>query len=108
MNIDTVIYRNIKKLMLLIIDSYRSFAVLRMITKRKRVILNEVKNLYESSVNDIIIGKMRCYTNLNLNICQIASGFFVMARRRFAGLLAASQGPTTKSWRKRHRKMVKV
>ena len=47
------------------------------------------------------------YTNLNLNICQIASGFFVMARRRFAGLLAASQGPT-KSWRKRHRKMVKV
>ena len=43
------------------------------------------------------------HTNLNLNICQIASGFFVMARRRFAGLLAASQGPTTKSWRKRLR-----
>jgi len=41
--------------MLMVFDLYRSFAALRMTTKRKRVILNAVKNLYESPVNDIII-----------------------------------------------------
>ena len=45
------------KRMLMVFDLYRSFAGLRMTTKRKRVILNAVKNLYESPVNDIIIEK---------------------------------------------------
>ena len=44
-------------LMLLIIDSYRSFATLRMTTKRKRVILNAVKNLYIPPVHNIEINK---------------------------------------------------
>ena len=35
------------------------------------------------------------HTNLNLNICKHASGFFVIPRRRPAGLLAASQGTST-------------
>ena len=43
--------------MLMVFDSYRSFAPLRMTTKRKRVILSAAKNLYESPVNDIIIEK---------------------------------------------------
>ena len=41
--------------MWMIFDSYRSFAALRMTTERKRVILNAVKNLYESPAYDIII-----------------------------------------------------
>ena len=43
--------------MLMVFDSYRSFASLRMTTKRKRVILSEAKNLYESPTYDIIIEK---------------------------------------------------
>ena len=46
------------------------------------------------------------HTNFSLKVRQTARGFFVMARRRSAGLLAASQGPTTKPWRKSHRRMV--
>ena len=41
--------------MLMVFDSCRSFATLRMTAKRKHVILNEVKNLYESPAYDIII-----------------------------------------------------
>ena len=73
------------------------------------VILSEAKDLY------IWGGKTKyifdpsfaySYTNLNQKVSQIASGFFDMARRRSAGLLEASQGPTTQPWRKRHRNMV--
>ena len=39
----------------MLFDSYRSFASLRMTTKRKRVILNGVKNLYIPPEYDIII-----------------------------------------------------
>ena len=42
--------------MLLILDSYRSLAPLGMTTKLKRVILNEVKNLYISTANNISMG----------------------------------------------------
>ena len=45
-------------------------------------------------------------TNLNLNICKHASGFFVIPRRRPAGLLAASQGTSTPVWRKSRRRIV--
>ena len=52
-----MVFYNNKTLMLMVYDSYRSFASLRMTTKRKRVILNEVKNLYESPAYDIIVEK---------------------------------------------------
>ena len=48
------------------------------------------------------------HTNLNLNICKHASGFFVIPRRRPAGLLPASQGTSTPVWRKRCRRIVSV
>ena len=47
----------------MVYDSYRSFASLRMTAKRKRVILNEVKNLYVSPANDIIIERLRLLNN---------------------------------------------
>ena len=37
----------------MVFDSHRSFASLRMTTKLKRVILNEVKNLYASHAYDM-------------------------------------------------------
>ena len=49
-----MVFYNNKTLMLMVYDSYRSFASLRMTTKRKRVILNEVKNLYTPTVHDIL------------------------------------------------------
>ena len=47
-------------------------------------------------------------TKLLLNVDKHASGFFVMARRRPAGLLAASQGTSTQPWRKRRRRIVYI
>ena len=46
------------------------------------------------------------HTILLLKVDKPASGFFVMTRRRPAGLLAASQGTSTQSWRKRLRRIV--
>ena len=41
-------------MMKLVYDTYRFFALLRMTTKRKRVILNEVKNLYTTIARSIL------------------------------------------------------
>ena len=54
--------------MLMVIDAYRSFAALRMTTKRKRVILNAVKNLYASPAYDMIIEKIRRYTTVGATL----------------------------------------
>ena len=48
------------------------------------------------------------YTKFLLNMDKHASGFFVLARRRPAGLLAASQGASTLPERKRHRRIVYI
>ena len=75
----------------LIYDSYRSFALLRMTTKRKRVILNGVKNLYKSTADDISIVKLQQYKAVGAAMPALPSLWGKVPSRRFCAVSEADE-----------------